>query len=208
MSTALAPREQQYVSAVAHGKSDKEIAREMDCGLGGVHSTSRRARFKLNAKNRVDLVIKAIREGYIELSLVLFIVCQCSLFNIDLQTDIERNQPRGPRTRQRASQKNGSRNSRTRFLRMRMRNQQPLVDLVANIGSEVYQTYDLPEQQIWTPSQYTQRFTATLQHLWRSKQKPDSLCTSPNAATKPKAQCSPAPHHNAANPHHPQQHKA
>lgn len=144
MHSLLAPREQQYTEAALKGLSDKEIARNMNCSPGNVHSIARRARFKLNAKNRMELVINALKEGVIELCLIVCILCQTTglsaTFNFEepSPTDIERNMPR-PRNRT-------NRTRSSNYLRLRLRTRTH-TDLAAEIGSEIYQTYDLLAQQ-------------------------------------------------------------
>jgi DNA-binding CsgD family transcriptional regulator len=158
MPIALAPREKEYVECLKHGMNDKEAAREMHCNLAGILSTAKRARYKLHAKNRTELVINAIRQGFIELSLIICVLAQCTTTN-----DIERPSPRG-RTAQHRTTRTGRPARGSNLLRLRTRSkpnsQLPPTQLAENIiewtGGEIYQTYDLQglshEQNTHTPN--------------------------------------------------------
>lgn len=158
MPIALAPREKEYIECIKQGMSDKEAAREMHCGLSGIISTAKRSRYKLSAKNRTELIINAIRAGFIELSLIICVLMQCTTTN-----DIERPSPRG-RTAQQRTTRTGRPARGSNLLRMRTRNkthsQLPPSELANNLihwtGGEIYQTYDLQglnhEQNTHTPN--------------------------------------------------------
>ncbi|SEG15669.1 response regulator transcription factor [Marinobacterium lutimaris] len=72
----LAPRELEYVELTRDGLSTKEIAKVTHRSPGTVEGTARRVRFKLNAKNRLECVLNAVREGFISLGLLIAIGAQ------------------------------------------------------------------------------------------------------------------------------------
>ena len=169
MAIQLAPREQQYVNCVKQSMSDKEAARAMNCEIGAILSTAKRARYKLHAKNRTELVINAIRQGFIELSLIICLLSQSTVIpSFDLSdltkpdpTDTKRQMPR-PRSNSTRTARNTRTSTRgSNYLRMRTaRNQAPWFDTptehIASLGCDIYQTYDLQdlnhEQNTDTPN--------------------------------------------------------
>ncbi|MCP4596171.1 LuxR C-terminal-related transcriptional regulator [Neptuniibacter sp.] len=73
MNIHLAPREQEYVQHVVKGESDKEIAREMGITPHSVRSMAKRVRYKLQADNKTEVAVHAIREGFVSLCLIICI---------------------------------------------------------------------------------------------------------------------------------------
>ncbi len=104
MTTQLAPREQQYVNCIRRNLSDKEIAREMGISPGTVQGTGRRVRYKLQAANRIEVLIKALQANIIELCLIAAITAQA----VSPDNSIIRTAPRPARS-SRSTRTRGSR---------------------------------------------------------------------------------------------------
>ena len=69
MKIKLTDNELQVLNLVKIGDSNQEIAAKLSTSLGGVKSCIRSMMLKLNAKNRVQMILEAVRLQIIDLSL-------------------------------------------------------------------------------------------------------------------------------------------
>jgi DNA-binding NarL/FixJ family response regulator len=66
MTVGLTPREKEVLQAVAEGKSNARIAKQLGVELSTVLSFRKKLNLKLRASNPVELVTNARKEGFIE----------------------------------------------------------------------------------------------------------------------------------------------
>ncbi len=66
----LTDLEKQTARQISDGMGNKEIAAGQGCSVKSVENRIRNIFFKLNAKNRAELVSKAIRAGLLSVSLI------------------------------------------------------------------------------------------------------------------------------------------
>ena len=66
MKRPITPREMEVLSLISHGKTAKEIAITLGIARSTVESYSQNLLVKLNAKNAVDLALKAERNGLLK----------------------------------------------------------------------------------------------------------------------------------------------
>lgn len=69
MTIKLTDNELQVLNLVKIGDSNQEIASKLSISLGGVKSYIRSIMLKLNAKNRIQMILEAVRLKIINLSL-------------------------------------------------------------------------------------------------------------------------------------------
>ena len=67
MGVKLSQREIQIVSLIASGKQNKEIASELGISVSTVKSYVSNMMDRLLCNNRTDIVVKALKEGRIDL---------------------------------------------------------------------------------------------------------------------------------------------
>ncbi|MEL4306581.1 response regulator transcription factor [Joostella sp. CR20] len=61
----LSPRELQLLNLMCDGMTAKEIAYELDLSVNTIHFYSKRLMAKMDVNRTVDLILKAIEEGYV-----------------------------------------------------------------------------------------------------------------------------------------------
>jgi DNA-binding NarL/FixJ family response regulator len=67
-AVSLTPRERDIVTLVAEGQSSKGIARAMNLSHRTVERHLENCRFKLNVRNKAQLVAKAVTDGLVNVS--------------------------------------------------------------------------------------------------------------------------------------------
>ena len=63
----LTSRERDVVALIANGQTSKGIAREMNLSSRTVERHVENCRYKLHARNKAELVAKAVAEGFLSL---------------------------------------------------------------------------------------------------------------------------------------------
>lgn len=64
---SFSARERDVLAHIADGKSSKEIANALNLSPRSVERYIENCRYKLNARNKAELVAKAIAAGFVEL---------------------------------------------------------------------------------------------------------------------------------------------
>jgi len=67
LSNKLSPRQVEILHQVARGLKDREIALKLYLSVGGVKSHLQNIFKSLHAQNRTDAIVKAHKEGYLNL---------------------------------------------------------------------------------------------------------------------------------------------
>mgnify|MGYP003575099991 CR=1 FL=1 len=109
--SGLPPRQSQVLLLRAQGKTQRECAQLLGCSTANIKQALNALFFKLHADCTADLIIKAIRNGYLQLRSILIAGLMCFLSAVHADDGINARVSRTTRTQSTRAQRGGKSNS-------------------------------------------------------------------------------------------------